>query len=231
VQQATGRFYRVDSIPVANQCYVAEELGACRVWRCYDYSPSSTIETSPLSAGALQITGTRAALVLEEGEPGSYAWDNTLNAPLWGGGERLLATVSGSAEFPGFSLSLIAPDVVTLQAPLVPMDEWRLDSGAELAFAWSGAMASNVYVAISVAMENPDGGPPFLFPNLDCGFFGTDSVGVVPASVLAKAAKPAGIVGHQIEAFTIASRALRIDDARLDFQAVTFALSALATLE
>lgn len=231
VQLASGAFYRLDSEPVAGKCHVVEEVGACRLWQCDDYAPPSALKTSPLSAGTVQVTGANTTLQLEEEEPGSYAWTNDLNLPLWDGGEPLLLTVGGSEAFPASAVSLFAPDPVTLTAPLVPAEGWRLDSRDDLALAWSDAVESHVFVAISVAVPDPEGSANLLFPGLDCGFFGAARAAVVPASLLTKLARPAGIAGHQIEVLTYAAEAARVDDALLNFRATSFALSALATIE
>lgn len=231
LQLAAGSFYRFDSAPVASKCYVVEQVLACRLWQCDDYAPSRAPEISPLSAGTVNVTGGSATLALEEGEPGNYSWQNNLNLPLWDGGEHLLVTVGGSAEFPASAASLSAPDPITLTAPLVPPEDWRVDSRADLAFAWSAAVESHVYAAISVAVPDPEGSANLLLPGLDCGFLGAARAGVVPASLLAKVANPAGIAGHQIEALTFAAESVRVDDALLNFRATSFALSALATIE
>jgi hypothetical protein len=230
-QQATGYFYRYLSTPASGKCYVSEELGACRFWKCDDYVADGLLDTEPIPAGTVSVTGTSTALTLEAGDPGSYSWDKTLHVPLWAGGERLTVSVGGSDAFPALAASVIAPDPILIKAPVVPAEPWKVDASADLVVSWTGAENSDVFVAISVAMANPQGGANVLWPGIDCGFVGTTGASLVPASALAKLPKPEGFVGHQLEVLTFAADSVRVDDALLTFQATSFALSSLATFE
>lgn len=230
-QLAKARFYQLDSTPAAGPCRVVGEQGACRLWECRDYSPLEALDTSPLSAGSLSVTGANVELELEEGEPGSYTWQNTLAQPLWNGGERLLARVGGSAEFPAAEVALSAPDPIQITAPVVSERPWLVDAHADLGFGWTSAVGSIVYVAISIVVADPESGTKQLFPGLDCAFAGTANAAVVPAALLSAVAKPEGGAGHLIEALTLAVESVRVDDAVLTLRATSFAFSELATLE
>jgi hypothetical protein len=230
-QGATGYFYRYASTPVSGKCFLSEELGACRVWKCDDYSTEDKIETVPVTAGPVSVTGTKLGVVLVEGDTGSYAPEAALETPLWVGGERVRVAVAGSDDFPAASLGVIAPEPITLTAPDVSEEPLQFDASKDLAFAWTAIENSNVFAVVSIAMPNPDGEGNVLFPGLDCAYFGTSGAGLMPASVLAKLPKPDGIAGYQVEALTFASNAIRVDDAVLTLQATSFALSTLATVE
>jgi hypothetical protein len=231
VQSASASFYRTTSSALAQKCFVAEDLGACRLWHCVDYVPPTAVEIFPLSAGSVGVDGAKAPLALQEVEPGTYAWDNTLNAPLWDGGEMLQATLGGSGEFPPATLSLTAPDPIAVTAPAVPPAPWQIDSQTDLAMAWSGALRSDVNVAISIAVPNPIGGANLLFPGLDCGFSGAAGAGVIPAWMLQLVPKPSGIAGHDVSILTLGLAASQIGDALLEFRAASAGLSALATIQ
>lgn len=231
LQEATALFFHLDSTPNAGPCRVAEEQAGCRLWECDEYSPLEAFDTSPLSAGSVRVTGADVGLQLEEAKPGSYGWENTLGQPLWDGGERLLAIVEGSAEFPAMRAALTAPAPITLTAPLVPETPWLVDADEDLTFGWTGAVGGDVYVVVSVVVPDPESGANQLFPGLDCGFAGTADVSVVPAALLARVAKPESSTGHQIEAFTFAHETARVGEALLTFRATSFALSEPATIE
>jgi hypothetical protein len=230
-QRAVGAFYRIQSNS-SGSCYVAEELGACRVWQCDDYAGTATLETSGLSAGTVSVSGTKAPLALEESEVGSYSWDNTLNAPLWAGGEHLVAKVTGSSEFPEMSVTLPAPAPVTAKAPVVPAEEaWTIEASKDLGFAWTGASEGDVYVAVSVSVPAADGGTSLLYPGLDCAFQASLGLSVIPSAALKQLEKPDGSDGYLVELLTFSAEAVRVDDAVVDFRATSFALSAQAQIE
>lgn len=229
-QRAVGAFYRIQSNS-SGSCHVAQELGDCRVWQCDDYPGTSTLETSGLSAGTVSVSGTKAPLSLEEGEAGSYSWENTLNAPLWAGGEHLVAKVTGSSEFPEMAVTLAAPAPVTAKAPVVPAEAWSIDANKDLGFAWTGASEGSVYVAVSVSVPSADGGSNLLYPGLDCAFQASLGLSVIPTATLKQLEKPDGSDGHLIELLTFSAEAVRVDDAVVDFRATSFALSAHAQIE
>lgn len=232
-QSASASFYRINS-NAARKCSVVPvgaQLAACRLWECTDYLAPTPDEISLLSAGAVSVSGTRAELQLQEGDLGSYTWNNTLNAPLWGGGELLNVTLDGSEAFPGATLGVLAPYPIAVSAPIVPADGWSLDSQEDLELTWSGAMGNDVDVAISIVVADPGGQKDVLFPALDCTFPGDDGGGVIPASLLGAVARPAGLVGHDVSVLTLSIASVQIADALLEFRASSSGLSALATIQ
>lgn len=229
-QAASASFYRINS-NAARKCSVAAQLTACRFWECSDYLPPTPDEISPLSAGAVSVSGARADLQLQEGDLGSYKWNDTLNAPLWGGGELLQATADGSEGFPAATLSLVAPYPITVSAPNVPADGWLIDSQEDLDLAWSGAMGNTVNVAISIVIVDPNDQKNVLFPGLDCTFSGDDSGAVIPASLLRVVPRPAGSVGIDVSVLTLSLTSVQVGDALLEFRASSSGLSALATIQ
>jgi hypothetical protein len=230
-QGASAFFYRFTSQAAGSSCYVVDQPGSCRLWHCDDYEPFVSTDVSSLSAGSVSVSGGAAELALVETEPGKYDWENTLLAPLWAGGERLEATVGGTQDFPGATISVIAPDPITVTEPVVPAEGLQIDTAQPLELAWAGAVRSDVYLALSIAVPDPDGGQDVLFPAIDCGFVGDAGAGAVPASVLQRMTKPAGLVGHELAVLTFGLTTVRVDDAIIDFRATSAGLISPATIE
>lgn len=170
---ATGTFAN-GSLP-ERKC-ASEKLGTCELLTCTPLEMPD--DAARLDPGKVEITGAGETLELTKALFGGYG-ATTSNpsvppAAHWQGGESLTLRVSGSAEFPALSATLVAPLEVTLDPR---PEELGADPGADVRVNWSTPREGSV----TVAMASFNGGAD---PLIICEFPAETGSGTLPAQLI-----------------------------------------------
>ena len=109
-----------------------------------------TMLPKPVSAGAILVNGGKQPLTLTTKQPDYYSVQNPFR--LWDGGEELHVVVAGDVA-PAFSLSVIAPAYLLVDAPVWPASGTALTvpRATDLKFHWTGGGAGTIQVNMRFA--------------------------------------------------------------------------------
>ncbi|MGZ3442796.1 MAG: hypothetical protein ACXVDD_24915 [Polyangia bacterium] len=132
----------------------------------------------PVTAGVVTIGGGSAPVTIMPASDNSYA--SASAADLWQGGETLTATAPGGVA-PGFTLSTLAPHVVTFTAPAGPV---MLTSGQDLVL--STTSTDTLKVGYNIIFDQQ---MPVTTLDVSCPLTGAGGSVTVPGAALALAPK------------------------------------------
>jgi hypothetical protein len=187
-----------------------------------------------LSGGTVTISGTTESIELDEASDHSYAPAAPPPNPLWSGGETLTAANSGSADVPALTVSVTAPQPITVLSPLPADPAPTLDANSDFTLTWEPTVAP-VNVTLSVAVPNSDGSGMLYSPGAACSFTSSDdsgtSMGTVPSSILSSLQKPNGFAGYQLDVFTTSLLQNGLETTIGQFQATWMGYSSLIQVQ
>jgi hypothetical protein len=199
-------------------CEVVDNFESCEVTECVPsaVAAASMQEFAWLSAGTVDVFGTKLAFSFRETSAGSYV--NTLPArdlKLWDGGERLTVTAAGSAQFPALEAALVAPSGVTLTMP--QSAELAVDPRAGLRLSWSSPSRDAVFVDIEERRAVPYAAPTEV--SVRCAFAGEAGGGFVPPEVFGAFSDAGLLAGYRFWVSTESRTEVTADGATLTFLA------------
>jgi len=123
-------------------CSAVADIAPCVVIRC-----GAPQATHP-SAGTIMVAGAAAPVALVPDAGGNYPPYTSETGALFAPGARLSVSAAGD-DVPAFSISTIAPSVVTVTQPALGAS-LVVDRTVDLSFGWTGAMSGNVRIELSV---------------------------------------------------------------------------------
>lgn len=192
-------------------------VGACDVVVCQlggDAGAAPTADAGPAptpsNAGLITVSVDGASPPLSIAVAGSGGYEAvTSPTPLWPGGATLAVSAAGSPEIPAFTASVVAPEVVTITAPLpgiVPIDR-----AMPLTFSWTGGTSDadvraeiSAFSTTSFARASCDGAA-----SAGSLTIGTDVLGLLPeatsASIVVRAQRVTTVRAGDYEVAVLAS--------------------------
>jgi len=203
-------------------CEVIEQAEHCQVTRCV---PTAAVATQAkgfawLSAGTIDILGTKIEFSLAETADGNYAATlPTQDLSLWDGGEQVTAVAAGSQQFPSFEVSLTAPRRIELVTPKLPQPVPAVHPDVGTRLEWSAPERELVYVDVEELRAVPLN--PSSEVGVRCAFPAAAGVGVVPSAAFAHFSDPSILSGYRFWVSTETRAQVPIDSADLTFLAST----------
>jgi hypothetical protein len=158
--------------------------GPCQVQTC-------AANPSQVSAGAVSVTGTNLAVMLQPQANGMYSSVTASPTQLFNEGATLTVNAAGGVV-PAFNGSLTAPSRVLITTPAQGAGTISVDRTKGFTVAWSGSSAGDVVVYL-------DGGAG-RGTQLTCQFAASGGTGTIPAAALQLL--PAGSGGYSMSTET-----------------------------
>jgi hypothetical protein len=196
-----------------NGCEVIREVDGCEISLCLPIAAAA--QPLPgfewLSAGKVDVSGTKFAFSFTESELGDYA--TTLPSremSLWDGGELLRVSVGGSRDFPAIETAVTAPRAVALVSPDLSAAP-RVDPSAGLVLEWSSPSVDSLYVEIEERSAAPY--PKQREPFAVCTFSAERGRGFIPAGVFDEFSAPNTLHGYRFRVMTDSQVELEVDGA------------------
>jgi hypothetical protein len=129
-------------------------VGDCQRFNC---SSGTSTPQSLVQAGNVTITGLAHDVSLTFMPAQSGYMSSAYGSALWTSSTPATVVVTGSADVPAFSMSIVAPNPIVVTTPLVGAGStYSLSRAGDLAVKWTGGVEGSV--TVSLTSSNAPGG-------------------------------------------------------------------------